>query len=52
LHKGSVKVADLSTALLSGNSPTTPVEMKKRFEEYLDELTKGKKSRKVLIVLE
>jgi len=28
-----------------------PAEMKKRFEEYLDELTKGKEPGKVRIVL-
>jgi len=42
----------LRTALLSGGSPTAPAEMKKRFEEYLDELTKGKEPGKVRIVLE
>jgi Lhr-like helicase len=30
----------------------TTAEMKKRFEEYLDELTKGKEPGKVRIVLE
>jgi len=43
---------DLRTALLSGGSPAAPAEMKKRFEEYLDELTKGKEPGKVRIVLE
>jgi hypothetical protein len=38
----SIKIADLRTALLSGGSPATPAEMKKRFEEYLDILSKGK----------
>jgi len=52
LLKVSVKTADLRAALLSGGSPVTPAEMKKRFEEYLDELTKGKEPRKVRIVLE
>jgi predicted ATPase len=52
LQKVPVKIADLRTALLSGGSPVTPVEMKKRFEEYLDELTKGKEPGKVRIVLE
>jgi hypothetical protein len=47
-----VKIADLRTALLSGGSPVTPVAMKKRFEGYLDELTKGKEPGKVRIVLE
>ena len=52
LQKVPVKTADLRTALLSGGSPVTPAEMKKRFEDYLDELTKGKEPGKVRIVLE
>ena len=52
LQKVPVKTANLRAALLSGGSPVTPVEMKKRFEEYLDELTKGKEPDKVRIVLE
>jgi len=52
LTKVSVKIADLRDALLSGGSPATPAEMRKRFEEYLDELTKGKEPGKVRIVLE
>ncbi len=52
LQKVPVKTADLRAALLSGGSPATPAEMKKRFEEYLDALTKGKESGKVRIVLE
>jgi len=52
LQKVPVKTADLREALLSGGSPVTPAEMKKRFEEYLDELTKGKEPGKVRIVLE
>ena len=52
LQRVSVKTADLRAALLSGGSPATPAEMKKRFEKYLDELLKGKESDKVRIVLE
>lgn len=52
LTKISVKIADLRDALLSGGSPATPTEMRKRFEEYLDGLTKGKVPGKVRIVLE
>ncbi len=48
----SVKIADLRDALLAGGSPITPAEIQKRFEEYLDQLTKGKESGKVRIVLE
>ncbi|MDF1590873.1 MAG: DUF6079 family protein [Desulfobacterales bacterium] len=52
LQKVPVRIADLRAALLSGGSSVTPAEMKKRFEEYLDELTKGKEPGKVRIVLE
>ena len=52
LQKVPVKTADLRAALLFGGSPATPAEMKKRFEEYLDALTKGKEPGKVRIVLE
>lgn len=52
LQKVEITVADLGNALQSGGSPATPSEMKKRFEEYLDELTKGKEPGKVRIVLE
>ena len=52
LTKVLVKIADFRDALLSGGSPATPAEMRKRFEEYLDQLTKGKEPGKVRVVLE
>ena len=52
LQKVTVKTSELRAALLSGGSPATPAEMKKRFEEYLDELTKGKEPAKVRIILD
>jgi len=52
LQKVPVKTGELRAALLSGGSPATPAEMKKRFEEYLDGLTRGKEPGKVRIVLE
>ena len=52
LQKVLVKADNLRVALLAGGSPTTPAEMKKRFEDYLDQLTRGKDSDKVRIVLE
>ena len=52
LIKVSVSSYDVRRALLSGGSPAAPAEMKKRFEEYLDQLTKGKDPGKVRIVLE
>jgi hypothetical protein len=38
--------------LLAGGSPATLAEIKKRFEEYLGDQTKGKDPAKVRIVLE
>jgi hypothetical protein len=52
LTKVSVKITDLRDALLAGGSPATPSEMRKRFEEYLNELTKGKEPNKVRVILE
>ena len=52
LVKVTITLEDLRNALLSGGSPATPAEMRKRFEEYLDGLTKGKEPGKVRIVLE
>ncbi len=47
-----IKIKELRNVLLAGGSPATPTKMRKRFEEYLDHLTKGKKSGKVRIILE
>lgn len=52
LTKVVIKKEDLRNALLAGGSPVTPDEMKRRFEEYLNQLTKGKEPGKVRIVLE
>ena len=52
LAKVVVKTDDLRAALLSGGSPATLGEMKKRFDEYLDDKAKGKDPGKVRIVLE
>jgi len=52
LTKVTLKVDEMRSALLAGGSPATPVEMKKRFDEYLDQLIKGKEPGKVRIVLE
>jgi hypothetical protein len=52
LVKVNVKTEDLRQALLSGGAPATPTEMKKRFDDYIDELTKGKEPNKVRIILE
>ena len=52
LVKVEVKIEDLRSALLKGGAPATPDELKKRFDEYLVDLTKGKDPSKVRIVLE
>ena len=52
LSKVVVTTDELRASLLSGGSPATLAEMKKRFEEYLDDKTKGKDPGKVRIVLE
>lgn len=48
----AVRIEDLRAALLAGGSPATLAEMRKRFEAYLDQLTRGKEPGKVRIVLE
>lgn len=52
LSKVTVRTEELRAALLAGGSPATPEEMKKRFESYLDGLTRGQQTGKVRIVLE
>jgi hypothetical protein len=39
-------------ALLKGGAPATLEEMKKRFDEFLTEMSKGKDSIKIRIILE
>ena len=52
LVKVTVNVQELHTALQVTGGPATPAEMKKRFEEYINQLTKGKDPAKVRIVME
>ena len=52
LVKVVITAENLKTALLAGGSPASPAEMKKRFEGYLDDLTKGEEPAKVRVVLE
>ena len=52
LVKVTVKARELQQALQAADGPATPAEMKKRFEAYLDQLTKGKDQAKVRIVME
>ena len=53
---GLIKVAfnteDLQKTLGITQGPATPTEIKKRFEQYIDQLTRGKDPAKVRIVLE
>jgi hypothetical protein len=52
LVKITVKAQALQRALQFTDGPATPAEMKKRFADYIDQLTKGKDPAKVRIVLE
>ena len=52
LIKIPVSIGDLQNALLAGGSPATMDELKKRFDEFLTKLAKGKDVGKVRIVLE
>ncbi|MCF7967519.1 MAG: DUF6079 family protein [Methylobacter tundripaludum] len=52
LVKITVKVQSLQEALQVTDGPATPGEMKKRFDGYIDQLTRGKDPAKVRIVLE
>ena len=52
LTKVSVTGNELLEALQAASGPATPAEMKKRFEEFVDRLSKGKDPAKVRIVLE
>jgi len=48
----SVKMEDLRAALSDGGSPASPAEMKRRFDDYLSELARGKDPNRVRILLE
>jgi hypothetical protein len=48
----TMNLVDLRDALLAGGSPATPAELKKRFEDHLDHLAKGKEPGKVRVILE
>ncbi|MDR5897681.1 DUF6079 family protein [Halomonas vilamensis] len=52
LIKVTVKAQELQQALEVTDGPATPAEMKKRFEVYIDQLTKGQDPTKVRIVME
>jgi len=52
LSKVVVTTESLRAALLTGGSPATLPELKKRFEDFLVEISKGKDPMKIRIVLE
>jgi len=52
LIKVTVSAAELQKAIQVTGGPATPGEMKKRFDEFIDTLTKGKDPAKVRIILE
>ena len=52
LTKIVVSIGDLREKLAAAGTPVTPAELKKRFDDYLDDLAKGKDPSKVRIVLE
>jgi Family of unknown function (DUF6079) len=52
LSKVVLKLDDLRAAILEGGMPAPPGEIKKRIEDFLASLTKGKDASKVRIVLE
>ena len=52
LEKVVLTQGTLHDALISGGLPCTMTELKERFERYLADLTKGKNTSKVRIVVE
>lgn len=52
LIKVSITLDNLKSALLAGGSPATLPELKKRFDDYLEEISKGKDPRKLRVILE
>ncbi|MEW6546400.1 MAG: DUF6079 family protein [Bacillota bacterium] len=47
-----IKMEDLRAALFTGGSPATLGDLKKRFEEFLEDLARGKDPGKVRVILE
>jgi hypothetical protein len=52
LSKVVITSEGLRSALVAGGSPATVPELKKRFEDYLIEISKGKDPTKIRVVLE
>ncbi len=51
LVKVSIKFDDLQKTISNGGGPATPDELKKRFVDYIDNLTRGKDQAKVRFVI-
>ena len=52
LVKVSIKFADLQKTIANGGGPATPDELKKRFVDYIDNLTRGKDQAKVRVIFD
>ncbi|MGC8604475.1 MAG: DUF6079 family protein, partial [Desulfomonilaceae bacterium] len=52
LIKVTIRTDDLKSALKSDGAPTTVSDLMKHFEDYLDELVKGKDPNRVRIIME
>ena len=52
LVKISVSTQDIRNALRSNDGPANPAGLKRRFNEYIDSLTRGREPAKVRIVME
>jgi hypothetical protein len=52
LSKVIVTTESLKAALLAGGSPATVQEIRKRFEDYLTEISKGKDPKKIRVIVE
>ncbi|MFH0960728.1 MAG: DUF6079 family protein, partial [Pseudomonadota bacterium] len=52
LIKVTIRTDDIKSALKSEGAPTTVFDLKRRFEDYLDGLVRGKDANRVRIILE
>ncbi len=52
LVKVSIRFDDLQKTIANGGGPATPDELKKRFGDYIDNLTRGKDQAKVGVVFD
>jgi hypothetical protein len=52
LEKIAVKGDEIKQALLQGGSPSTPDDLRKRFDTFMNERCKGKDATKLRFVIE